>query len=405
MRLMKKSPRYVWQKPNWPTFAFDLNQPEAARAIAEARRWQGEIDGKAAAVGLTATADLTRDVFTDEVLATAAIEGERLDPTAVRSSVMHRLGLAKAAHSNRHIDGLVQVVEDAVEACSTPLTHDRLHRWQSAIFPGGTSGTQRIAVGRYRDHVEPMQIVGGSVGHDPVIYFEAPPSSQVPAEMERFLAWFSQTTPVPGARPVIDGLARAAIAHIWFETIHPFEDGNGRIGRAIVDMAIAQDRHTPLRLYSLSRELLESRSAYYDGLTKVQQGDGDVTEWVAWFAERLSAACRRTGDIVDRALGKSRFWATHSHVALNPRQRKVLQRLLDDGDGGFLGGLNADKYVRLTSTSKATATRDLSALVEGGLLWTSGQGKAIRYYVAVPGWTHGVAGAALDLQPNIRTLR
>jgi Fic family protein len=188
----------------------------------------------------------------------------------------------------------------------------------------------------------------------------------------------------------LDGLARAAIAHVWFETIHPFEDGNGRIGRAIVDMAIAQDHRSPPRLYSLSRELLESRRGYYDALNEASTGTGDVTGWVAFFAQQFAAACRRTGRIVDAALAKSRFWTEHSAVELNTRQRKVLQRLLDDGDGGFLGGLNAEKYMKMTQASKATATRDLSALVIAGLLWTTGQGKGVRYHVNVPGWTHGV---------------
>ena len=381
---------YLWQKPTWPTFDFNLNDTATSQAIAEARRAQGDVEGKAAAIGLQGAEALMQDALTDEVVATAAIEGERLDPVAVKSSVLRRLGLASTTNTNRHIDGLVQVVEDATNHFASPLTADRLCAWQSALFPGGTSGLQRIAVGRYRDHVEPMQIVGGSIGHDPVVYFEAPPSSQVPAEMERFLTWFAETTPVPGTQPIVDGLARAAIAHVWFETIHPFEDGNGRVGRAIVDMAMAQDHRTPLRLYSLSRELLEHRAGYYDGLAKVQTGDGDVGEWVAWFAGRLTAACRRTGTIIDAALGKSRFWATHAHVDLNVRQRKVVQRLLDDGGGGFLGGLNAEKYVRMTGASKATATRDMSALVLEGLLRSTGQGKATRYYVDVPRWTHGL---------------
>jgi Fic family protein len=240
-----------------------------------------------------------------------------------------------------------------------------------------------------------MQIVSGPPGKE-VIHYEAPPSRHVAKEMARFLTWFAKTTPVPGRSPEIDGLARAAIAHLWFESIHPFENGNGRIGRAIVDMAIAQDHRAQVRLYSLSRQLLESRSGYYDALNAAQRGTGDATDWVVWFAHQYSLACARSSSVIDRAIEKVRFWAHHAGVELNERQRKVLQRLLDDGDGGFLGGLNAEKYTKLTSTSKPTATRDLADLVRAGLLWTTGRGKAMRYYVNVPGWGHGVEGDAAD---------
>lgn len=390
MRLMSKShPRYVWQQPAWPNLTFGLDV--AGAALLDARRMQGEVEGKAQAIGIDKTGEVARDVFADEVIATAAIEGERLDPQAVRSSVLRRLGLAHPGPADRHVDGLVEVINDAATRYEMPLDHDRLCRWQSALFPGGTSGIGRIAVGQYRHHPEPMQIVGGAPGKQEVVYFEAPPSSRVQAEMEQFLQWFSNTTPVIGEPPKMDGLARAAVAHVWFESIHPFEDGNGRIGRAVVDMAIAQDHRAPMRLYSLSRELLASREGYYDALNEAQLGGGDVTRWVTWFARQFSAACLRSSEVIDRAVEKSKFWVEHSRVEINGRQRKVLQRLLDDGDGKFLGGLNAEKYMKLTDASKATATRDLSAMVAERLLWTVGQGKAVRYYINVPGWAHCLA--------------
>jgi Fic family protein len=195
---------------------------------------------------------------------------------------------------------------------------------------------------------------------------------------------------VPGDRPEIDGLARAAIAHLWFESIHPFEDGNGRIGRAIVDMAIAQDHCATVRLYSLSRQLMESRKGYHDALSAAQRGTGDATNWVVWFAQQYSLACQRSSQLIDRAIEKARFWADHAEGEFNERQRKVMQRLLDDGDGGFLGGLNAEKYIKITGTSKPSATRDLADLVRAGLLWSTGRGKAVRYYVNMPGWNHGI---------------
>jgi len=384
---------YLWQRPDWPALTFDAQA--VAPVIAEARRAQGAVEAKALAIGIERTGEIAREVLERETLATAAIEGEKLPADAVRSSVLRRLGLARGGPVDRHVDGLVQVIGDATAAFDAPLDEDRLCRWQAALFPGGTSGIRRIAVGRYREHADPMQIVSGPPGRE-VVHYEAPPSSRVRGEMRRFLAWFARTAPsATGRTGAIDGLARAAIAHLWFETVHPFEDGNGRLGRAIADMAIAQDHRVPVRLYSLSQQLLDTRGAYYDALNAAQRGDVDTTAWVGWFAEQFALACRRSGETLDRAIEKSRFWSDRAAAGvLNERQRKVLQRLLDDGDGGFAGGLNADKYVAMTGASKATATRDLSDLVAKTLLRTTGQGKALRYYIDVPGWTHGLASAA-----------
>ena len=228
------------------------------------------VEGKAMAIGFGNTGPVTLDALSDVVLATAALEGVQLPLDVVRSAVMRRLGLTTSGPFDRQVDGLVEVINDATTAFDVPLDEDRLCRWQSALFPGGTSGIHRIAVGRYRDHDDPMQIVSGAPGRE-VVHYEAPPSADVPAQMNRFLAWFAEFPPAQSGAPdgkPIDGFARAAIAHLWFESIHPFEDGNGRIGRAIVDMAIAQHLRQPVRLYSLSRQLLTSRSAYYDALNQ-----------------------------------------------------------------------------------------------------------------------------------------
>lgn len=364
----------------------------------------GVLEGKATAIGLGSTSQVSLDALSDEVLATAAIEGERLSLDAVRSSVMRRLGLSTSGPINRSVDGLVEVISDATTSIDTPLDEDRLCRWQSALFPGGTSGIHRIAVGRYRDHTDPMQIVSGQPGRE-VVHYEAPPSKDVPEQMKRFLTWFADTSPArasasaAGGKP-IDGFARAAIAHLWFESIHPFEDGNGRIGRAIVDMAMAQHLRQPVRLYSLSRQLLTSRSAYYDALNQAQRGETDVTAWVQWFARQSTEACHAASRVIDQAIEKKQFWEKQEGSGLHERQRKVLQRLLDDGDGGFLGGLNAEKYMKMTGVSKATATRDLSEMVTGGQLWSHGVGKAVRYYISMPGWSHGVAKESGPVGPN-----
>jgi Fic family protein len=376
---------FVWQRPGWPAFTVDPQR--VGHTLSEARRMQGLIAGKAVAIGIARAGQVARTVLEEEVIATAAIEGEKLDPAAVRSSVLRGLGMVSTGPRAHDVDGLVAVINDATRGFETQLDDDRLQRWQSALFPGGTSGIRRIAVGRYRDYGEPMQIVSGPPGKE-VVHYEAPPSQQVAAEMARFLAWFAQTRPTPSRVAAMDGLARAAVAQLWFESIHPFEDGNGRIGRAIVDMALAQDDPAPVRLYSLSRQLLDSRKGYYDALNAAQCGGADATDWVIWFAQQYTSACARSSRVIDAAIAKARFWAQHAGLALNQRQRKVLQRLLDDGDGGFVGGLNAEKYMKITGTSKPSTTRDLAALVGAGLLWTSGQGKALRYYVKVPGWKH-----------------
>lgn len=355
---------------------------------------QGVVDGKAIGVGLDRTSQIAVDALFDEVLATAAIEGQHLSLHAVRSSVMRRLGLTTSGPVDRHADGLVDLICDATNAFDLPLDEDRLCRWQSAQFPGGTSGIHRLAVGRYRDHEDPMQIVSGRPGRQ-VMHYEAPPSADVPREMARFLAWFEDSSPLR-EHTNVDGLARAAIAHLWFETIHPFEDGNGRIGRAIVEMAMAQYLRQSVRYSSLSRQLLSARGEYYDALNQAQAGGSDVTAWVQWFAHQYAQACRTASRVIDQAIEKSRFWEQYKDVDLHARQRKALQCLLDDGDAGFAGGLNAEKYMKMCRVSKATATRDLADMVANGQLWTHGAGKAIRYYINVPGWTHGLVDRQAD---------
>ena len=254
-------------------FRFEAKALEAPLSVA--RLEQGQVLGLLKAIGLQETAGVEREIWTEEAMATAAIEGEKLDLETVRSSVMRRLGEDDAGtRATRNVDGLLDVMQDATTSFRDKLDDDRLMRWQSALFPGGTSGIHRIAVGKYRDHDDPMQIVSGPIGHEKVRY-EALKSSDVPREMSRFLTWWEDSR--PGASAEIHGIARAAIAHVWFETIHPFEDGNGRVGRAIIDMALAQDVESPQRYCSLSRQLLTTRDAYYDGLNAAQRGSLDVT--------------------------------------------------------------------------------------------------------------------------------
>jgi len=360
--------------------------------LQQARLQQGILLGQLQAIGLPHLLEISSDVWTQEAIATAAIEGQRLEISSVRSSVLHRLGLQGHGTQDRHVDGLIDVMQDAITKHDTPLDADRLCRWESALFPGGTSGLHRIAVGRLRDHQDPMQIISGRPGRE-IVHYTAPPSTRVGAELEAFLAWFESSRPgmVPaGKSGPFSGIVRAALAHLWFETIHPFEDGNGRLGRAIVDLALAQDAGSSRHLFGLSSELLSSRSAYYDALNAAQCGTLDVTLWIAWFIRVYTRACQRSQRIVSQAIAKSAFWQQVARHSVNERQRKILTRLIEAGDGGFLGGMTADKYTKMTNTSKATATRDLADLSAKLLLIVAGVGKATRYAVNVEGWNQAV---------------
>lgn len=384
---MNTKARWIWQQPEWPNFHYDAQL--VSTEVCEAHHMHGLVEGKAAALGLNSVGEFVHRVLLDEALATAAIEGELLPMDVVRTAVMRHQGLATTGPSSRHVDGLVAVLADATKAFDVPLDDDRLCRWQAALFPDGASGLRKIAIGGYRDHDDPMQVVSCPQGQE-VVHFEAPPSKAVPKEMHRFLSWFAETAPGTStsghsAKPM-DGFARAAIAHAWFESIHPFEDGNGRIGRAIVDMAIAQHFKQPVRIYSLSRQLRAAQKDYYDELNKVQRSTtADVTSWVKWFTRQCSAACQHSSQILDAAISQRQFWELHQCSGMQDRQRKVLQWLLDDGDGGFLGGLNVEKYIQMTQVSKATATRDLAQMVTHGQLWSGGVGKAVRYFINMPG--------------------
>lgn len=396
------SPSCIWQHPAWPQLTFDATV--LALALDQARLEQGRLLGLLSAIGLEQANAVQRDLWVQEALATAAIEGEQLNLEFLRSSVAHRLSLADAPGADRSVDGLVQVMGDALSSHTAALNLDRLCRWQSALFPGGTSGIARIAVGRVRDHADAMQIVSGVLGRG-VVHYVAPPSAQVTAEMARLLAWFESTRPAADVSAV-NGIARAALVHLWFESIHPFEDGNGRLGRALADMALAQDMHAQdalanpaqVRVYGMAHQMLKSRAAYYDALNYAQRLRGiapeasaiDATPWVLWFVQTFTRACIASQAVARDAADKAQFQLRVAQCQTNERQRKVLERLLEAGHvgsgGGFLGGMSSDKYAKITNTSKATATRDLADLLANGLIRVEGVGKATRYAVNVPGW-------------------
>lgn len=378
-----QSPQLIWQQADWPAFRCD--GASVAQAVALARRAQGVVEGKLTAIGFSQREQLTSEAWTQEAISTAAIEGERLDLLAVRSSVARRLS-ASATHalnSPRHIEGLLDIMDDALMRSGEPLTHERLHAWQAALFPTGYSGMRKILVGEYRQHAEPMQMVSGVLGREKV-HYEAPASNSVLDEMTRFLGWFNA---IFKSEQATESLVHAALAHLWFETVHPFEDGNGRVGRVVVDLVLARDAAKAIgvghasRLIRISQQLLNQRAAYYAELEQAQHGSLDVTRWVVWFVSQIHAACEQASTVIDVSLNKARFWNAHVDKDLSARQRKVVNVLLDAEPAGFVGGMNTQKYASLTSTSRATASRELIALAELGLLVATGGGRSTRYHV------------------------
>jgi len=366
-----RNTRWIWQHPKWPTFIW--NVAALSPALSRARRVQGELAGVARLLDAKLDLSAQLEVLTLEGLTTSAIEGETLDPNALRNSIARRLGLPTAGlpRPSRSVDGLVEVLLDATQAFREPLTLKRLNAWQAALFPTGRSGIHEIRVGALRGK-EPMRIVSGPIGRERV-HYEAPPHDRLDREMRVFLDWFN--APPAG----LDTLLRAGLAHAWFEIIHPFEDGNGRVGRAILDMALAQDEQRSTRLYSLSARFMDQREAYYEALERTSSGDLDVTPWLSWFLEQVQAATRSSESLVHSVLKKARFWMQHAQSELNERQLKALNRLLDAEPGGFVGGLTNKKYASLTRASPATAQRDLADLVEKGCLIAVGGGRSARY--------------------------
>lgn len=331
---------------------------------------------RVAGLGLPLASQSHAEILVEEAIKTSAIEGETLDVRSVRSSVARRLGLPTAGLTvDRRVDALVAVLLDATEHFDTPLTVERLWGWQAALFPSGYSGLHRIIVGRWRDSAEPMRVVSGPIGREK-IHFEAPPCAQLDVEMQRFLDWFNTGS---GA---VEGILRAALAHLWFVTIHPFDDGNGRIARALTDMALARDDRQSARYFSLSTQIMADRNGYYAILEATQRGSCEVTAWLAWFLDCYARAIRRSGDLLDGVFRRGEFWRNHAQVSLTDRQRKVINRLLEADPGGFEGGMTTRKYASLTGASRATAFRELDQLHDVGILRRSGQGRSVRYDLA-----------------------
>jgi Fic family protein len=371
---------YLWQAPGWPGLTWD---PIAlTSALTQARLAQGRMLGLAASLGMTELAQLQLTEWTQEAIATAKIEGEALQINSVRASAARRLGLAHTAASTGDVraEATLDVLQAAVSHRDRPLKDKDLFAWHAALFPTGRSGITRIATGRWRSHAEPMQIVAARLGKPDVVHYAAPASTDVPHQMRLWIEWFNVHSRVPQ----IDGLVRAAIAHLWFEAVHPFEDGNGRMGRAVAELALAQDMHSGQRLFSLSAQLAHDRAGYYAQLHAATGNDKlDVTPWVTWFVKRIHAAFDAATAQMQKASAHNSYWAqVHAqHPDLSAAQRKCLARLLEAEPESFAGGMSTEKYVNLTGVSRATAYRELTELSEWGLLDKSGVGRGTRYHL------------------------
>ena len=326
------------------------------------------------ALGFDLRREALLDTLTEDAVTSSEIEGEILDAAQVRSSVARRLGMdiAGLSHADRSVDGIVELMLDATERYAQPLAQERLFGWQAALFPTGRSGLRRITVGGWRDDSSgPMRVVSGPVGRERV-HFEAPAAARLDQEIQAFLDWFN-------APADTDGVLKAGLAHLWFVTVHPFDDGNGRIARAIADMALARSEGSPQRFYSMSSQIRRERAAYYNILERTQKGTTDVTEWMSWFVVCLDRAIEGAGTTLTGVLTKARFWEGIASLPINERQRVVINHLLD----GFEGNLTTSRWARTTKCSQDTALRDITDLMERGILVRSPEGGRSTSYALV----------------------
>lgn len=369
---MSGEKRYLWQRDDWPKWRYDL--PRLAESLAAVSRAQGLLLGRLADVGMSLRGQASLTALTEDVVKTSAIEGEVLNVASVRSSMARRLGVEVAATApvDRHVEGMVDMVLDATANAAQPLTAERLFGWHAALFPTGYSGLSRLRVAAWRDDAAgPMQVVSGPIGRQRV-HYQAPPAIRLDGEMAGFLHWFNHNHDDPA-------LLKAGLGHLWLVTLHPFDDGNGRIARAVGDLLLVRADGSPQRFYSLSAQIQRERNAYYDVLERTQRGDLDVTEWLSWFLQTLQQAVEDAHHTLDQVLDKARFWRGVATVPMNERQIKVLNRLLD----GFEGKLTTRKWATLAKCSPDTALRDITELVDRGVLQRSDAGGRSTHYEAV----------------------
>jgi len=349
--------RYIRELEDWPHFKWD--SAKLAQKLAAVRNRQGRLSGRMEELGFRLRSEANLEALTEEVTKSSEIEGEVLNREQVRSSIARRLGVDIGAltPSERDVEGVVEMQLDATGKFSAPLTFERLFGWHAALFPTGRSGMAKITVGSWRtDGTGPMQVVSGPIGRERV-HYEAPKAAALSNEMKAFVDWFN------GSRD-IDAVLKAAVAHLWFVTIHPFDDGNGRIARAIADMALARSEASSQRFYSMSAQIRQERNIYYDILEATQKGDLDITAWLGWFLDCLDRAFDRAQTILASVLRKAHFWKEHAGEAFNERQRAMIDRLFN----GFEGKLTSSKWAQTAKCSQDTALRDIDDLVAKGVL-------------------------------------
>lgn len=349
---------YIYQKMEWPSFSWD--EQGLGGLLAQVRFRQGKLIGRMEGLGFNLQAEAQLQTLTQDVLKSSEIEGEHLNPDQVRSSIARRLGMdiAGLIPADRNVEGVVEMMVDASQNYQAILDAERLFGWHAALFPTGRSGMYRIVVGAWRNNTkeDPMQVVSGPMGREKV-HFQAPDADRLEKEMKGFLNWFN-------AEQQVDPVIKAAMAHLWFVTIHPFDDGNGRIGRAIMDLQLSRANNTSQRFYSMSSQIKKERNKYYEMLEATQKGELDITPWIEWFLGCLDRAIDATDDILQIVLQKAKFWERYHNNPFNDRQKLMLNKLID----GFDGKLNSSKWAKITKTSPDTALRDINQLIEAGVL-------------------------------------
>lgn len=361
--------RYIWETIKWPDWRFDTTT--FVKQIDQVKLLHGQLIERLAVVGASVSAQMYLETLTADVIKTSEIEGERLSVVSVRSSLARRLGvdIGALAPVDRYVEGVVEMVLDATAQCDKPLTKERLSGWHAALFPTGFSGMSSIQVGKWRDDAHgPMQVVSGPIGRERV-HFQAPPAEKLDVEVAGFLHWLNEASQEPA-------LIKAAIGHLWFVTLHPFDDGNGRIARAIGDLLLARADGSPQRFYSMSAQIQHERNAYYAILERTQKGTLDITEWLLWFLDNLYRAVAAAHTTLDGVLAKANFWRHVSNIAMNERQTKLLNKLLS----GFDGKLTTSKWAAIAKCSIDTALRDINELVAKNVLKkTASGGRSTSY--------------------------
>lgn len=368
MRQTPKHSTYIWQQPDWPDFRW--NTDTLLEPLSRLSQLHGRLNGQMSMLGFDEKRRSALSAMTEDLIGSSEIEGVMLNPNSVRSSLARRLGIEDDGLliEDHYVEGLVDVMLDAVRNCRQPLTDERLFGWHAALFPTGRSSMYRITVADWRRGEEPMQVVSGAFGHEKV-HYQAPPSAAVTIEMKRLIAWCNSV----GHSPFI----MAAVAHLWFVTIHPFDDGNGRISRTLADMFLSRLDADSARYYSMSAEINRNKKVYYEILERTQKGTLDITEWLLWFFDCVERAILRASDTIERTLQKAAYWDRFRNVEINERQRKVINRLWD----GFEGKLTSSKWAKICSCSQDSALRDINDLISKGMLRNSGEGGRSANYL------------------------